>query len=149
MGRSRRILIALAAFMFTAFGFDAASLQASAHGTHSNRTLAPENHPSVVGVCSAPIIVGHNGSIAALFCHGSQINAQAWNSLAQDHSGLMTLGRSATWLKIVRASCQADNGTSTPAILAIYELTSSYNGWRYGMGPQRVLQLGTRSVCSK
>jgi hypothetical protein len=134
------------------FGFalgvlSAGILPGGADGISAKQTLAPENHPSLVGVCSTPIVPGHNGSVAALFCRGNEINMKAWSYLVHDDSGLMTLGHSASWHQIVRASCHAKRGTTTPAVLAIYQLTSAYNGWRYGTTPQRVLELGARSAC--
>ncbi len=114
----------------------------------SAAVLRPETQRPVVEECAAPIVVGRNGAVATLFCdHQKKINVIAWDHFVPAQSELMKLGRRATWRQVEVASCTAAFGTPYPAILDIYDLSSKYNGWRFGTGYQQASQLDKNAIC--
>jgi hypothetical protein len=93
-----------------------------------------------LATCSIPIVVGHNGGVAALFCNSGSpsdltgsINLKAWDYFAEFDSPIMRLKPNATLAQVLSAACAGPKGIGLPATMDIYSLAAGYNHWAFNL----------------
>ncbi len=96
--------------------------------------LPPATVASAVGLCEEQRQFGANGTVGPLTCADGSVNRLAWEYIAEELNPVtFTLGPDATPEEVAAALCE--DLDTYPIAEMIYEISSAYYGWSFGLDP--------------